>query len=403
MATINMLPPNPTSFYERGVRAIAKIERTEGDGSPGTTDIYTIYYTDATTSTFPVTHGADGEDGEDGEGGSVTTVQTITGTSPTLSLEGGAIKTWTLTGTSTFTLDLADGESLRLHIIPNGNALTLPTVRWPIAGEPTVPTWDEIVLKFVAVGEYVYGDHVGSYVIPEPIPEPGDPWTPLQVSPILWLDANRPQSLTVTSGLVDEWRDRTDNDFHASQTGSARPEYVADGINSLPSVEFGPGLTLVGMHGVQNWQEVFVVAQWTGGGTAFPEYNGLFTGTTGAEGDVVLIGTPGVGLYATPGTFSINATADAAAFPAITDPTLLHRFFPSPASVNNYQIGNDRNNAGRNWQGLIGEVIAFDETPTTDTRQRVEGYAAHKWGFADKLPIDHPYYAAAPTIEAPAP
>ena len=42
-------------------RSIASIERTDGDGSPGTTDTYTITYTDETTDTFTVYNGADGK------------------------------------------------------------------------------------------------------------------------------------------------------------------------------------------------------------------------------------------------------------------------------------------------------------------------------------------------------
>lgn len=40
---------------------IASITRTSGDGSPGTTDTYTITYTDASTDTFTVYQGDDGE------------------------------------------------------------------------------------------------------------------------------------------------------------------------------------------------------------------------------------------------------------------------------------------------------------------------------------------------------
>lgn len=41
-------------------RSIASVLRTSGTGAPGSTDTYTITYTDATTSTFQVYNGADG-------------------------------------------------------------------------------------------------------------------------------------------------------------------------------------------------------------------------------------------------------------------------------------------------------------------------------------------------------
>lgn len=45
-------------------KGVVSIVRTSGNGAPGTTDTYTITYSDSTTSTFSVYHGADGEDGQ---------------------------------------------------------------------------------------------------------------------------------------------------------------------------------------------------------------------------------------------------------------------------------------------------------------------------------------------------
>ena len=50
-----------TDYWQHIVgNGITSILRTSGDGSPGTTDTYTITYTDATTTTFTVYNGADG-------------------------------------------------------------------------------------------------------------------------------------------------------------------------------------------------------------------------------------------------------------------------------------------------------------------------------------------------------
>ena len=46
-------------------RGIVSTKRTSGDGSPGTTDTYTITYTDDTTDTFSVYNGADGASSEE--------------------------------------------------------------------------------------------------------------------------------------------------------------------------------------------------------------------------------------------------------------------------------------------------------------------------------------------------
>lgn len=55
-----------------------------------------------------------------------------------------------------------------------------------------------------------------------------------------------------------------------------------------------------------------------------------------------------------------------------------------------------RNTTGQNFDGYIAEVVAFSSFLTTDERQKVEGYLAHKWGLAANLAADHPYKAAPP-------
>jgi len=56
------------------------------------------------------------------------------------------------------------------------------------------------------------------------------------------------------------------------------------------------------------------------------------------------------------------------------------------------------------FNGTWGEIIFLDAVPDTDTEQRLEGYLAHKWGYAHKLPEAHPYRYLPPTkkvLEAP--
>ncbi len=86
------LAENPPSGTGTPGRGISSIERTAGDGSPGTTDTYTITYTDGSTNTYTVYNGADGDDGVTPEL-SIGTVETLeAGSKATASISGTAEK-----------------------------------------------------------------------------------------------------------------------------------------------------------------------------------------------------------------------------------------------------------------------------------------------------------------------
>jgi hypothetical protein len=49
----------------------------------------------------------------------------------------------------------------------------------------------------------------------------------------------------------------------------------------------------------------------------------------------------------------------------------------------------------RYMDGLVGEIIIAEDIDTA-SRQKAEGYLAHKWGLESALPSGHPYKSAAP-------
>lgn len=52
------------------------------------------------------------------------------------------------------------------------------------------------------------------------------------------------------------------------------------------------------------------------------------------------------------------------------------------------------------FTGEQGELIFLSAVPDTDTRQKFEGYLAHKWGMAGLLDVSHPYKNAPPVAES---
>ena len=60
-------------------------------------------------------------------------------------------------------------------------------------------------------------------------------------------------------------------------------------------------------------------------------------------------------------------------------------------------IGRNLSGADR-LDGQVAEVVVIDGALDEQTRQKIEGYLAHKWGLAASLPAEHPYKDSAPIV-----
>ena len=68
-------------------------------------------------------------------------------------------------------------------------------------------------------------------------------------------------------------------------------------------------------------------------------------------------------------------------------------------TASNFYIGND---AGQGANMVVGEIITFNTTLQTSTRQLLEGYLGWKWNMQTNLPTTHPYRSSAPTTDTTA-
>jgi hypothetical protein len=64
----------------------------------------------------------------------------------------------------------------------------------------------------------------------------------------------------------------------------------------------------------------------------------------------------------------------------------------------NLTIGAGINGGDRWLNGDLGELIITRTALSAAERQRLEGYAAHKWGLAANLPGGHPYQSVPPHL-----
>lgn len=263
-------------------------------------------------------------------------------------------------------------------------------------------------------------------------------WTPAEISTALWLDASDSATLfDATSGgslpadgsTIARWEDKSGNARHAIQgAAGSRPTRKTAIQNSLDIVRFDGTtdtisgtsppiasttdqvmwITLAKSNLSATLQRIFTIAGDVATNSPeqfFHRFNTTNKLQTFARGSAAE-------------SYSVDSTSD-----AITG----FRMFTSrvndvagrvESAVNGevftqankgsalisgthirYEIGAITGNTGsvQFLNGDLCEVVCVASTSTT-TRQLIEGYMAWKWGINSSLPVDHPYYSAAPTV-----
>ena len=253
-------------------------------------------------------------------------------------------------------------------------------------------------------------------------------WTPALLRPALWLDAADQSTITTATG-VSEWRDKSGNGRHFTQSVSAnQPAYSLDGINGLGSVSFD-GTAKALQRAPEAWAfqypvTVFIVFR----AAAFTNaYNSLFEffttsgpATAGWSDLIKSNGRSAVYLTSTAGAQPNYDGTGVATY--VTNRTYIFTGIHQNNSLFGLQNGNtDGSNSGSytlrtnlgtsplyigssplfsrytNWQ--IGEVIITNNAAlSTIDRLKIEGYLAWKWGIASELVTSSAFLNRPPLI-----
>jgi len=272
-------------------------------------------------------------------------------------------------------------------------------------------------------------------------------WDPSLISTALWLDAADASTITEVGGAVSQWNDKSGNGHNATADGN--PTYSATGLSTnKPAVQLdGTGDSFVSSItgiGSFNALDVYMVTQTTAAAAAdvntatfwgygnissasgsYPANRGqIFASATGAlSGEFITIihentsfvngclgsntytraadtaqilnsknSTSGTSLFSNGGAVTLDLAS------LITTSTNT-----APSSIgytvdSNFSIGAARASGNLIYSPAIkfAEVIVSSTLLSTDNRQRMEGYLAHKWGLTANLPANHPYKTAAP-------
>ena len=250
-------------------------------------------------------------------------------------------------------------------------------------------------------------------------------WTPAEIETALWLDAADSSTITETGGAVSVWADKSGNGRDVAQnTPRHRPVIGIELVNGLNVLSFGQlhdsgyayldGGSAHHSIGTGNLS-VFVVARSDKGSTGnviskadtdtsggrwalVAEAGGFVTGPNntqpGGLSDTGLYTSFGLGLLRIDGNesqqlWNNGLLSDSAALSwGSYDLTTSKPFW-----VGSYNNGGLTNNS---HVGVIAEVLILHSAVDDLTRQKTEGYLAHKWGLTANLPADHPYKSVAP-------
>jgi hypothetical protein len=240
----------------------------------------------------------------------------------------------------------------------------------------------------------------------------------------LWLDADDASTITLNGSNVSQWADKSGNARDATQvSASLQPSYNAT-FNSKPIVTFTrnntnhlvtPIITGNGIASGQSISVIQVIKPRTGWGSLYMSSIGTrpssgswwsfirqqdtnewgFHGGFQYWSSSILGSSASILVDTVAGGSSLNQFRDGTQIGTVNRAILP---FTSATSSQMWIGAGSQVSTGEAYEGDIMEVVFFTNAISTDTRQRLEGYLAHKWGLTANLPNDHPYKSEAPTL-----
>jgi hypothetical protein len=230
----------------------------------------------------------------------------------------------------------------------------------------------------------------------------------------LWLDGSDTTSLTISSGAITQWRDKSGSSNHFAQT-SGTPSSISDNGRSVVNFTSGAIMTSANQITFTGSSAFFIVSRLNlinasnaGMLLGFTNINGAdfsirFYGPYGPN--LVLAGTDGTGTngydlgnnnYYVNGTF--NPSFRGSTYSNVY--SLIATVAPPVSGTSFLTLSSSF--MSRFFIGYVAEFLYYPGGLTSRQRQQVEGYLAWKWGIQSSLPGSHPNFSVN-EISAPFP
>ncbi|MES2982476.1 MAG: IPT/TIG domain-containing protein [Verrucomicrobiota bacterium] len=278
------------------------------------------------------------------------------------------------------------------------------------ASDGTTQTSDDVVITVMRNNLPIV--NAGS---DQTIPLVDAPWTPANLTTTGWYDASDASTITASSGLVSQWRDKSGNALHLSAS-AGNPQTGSVSINGRNALDFtGDIMTTASNPFGATVHNALVIAvhrvDTVNSGVLFSLTGSMNTANRWQPHAPY---SDGIAYFDTGGAVAPNRVS--AGFGVSNNTVVLSGFYGS--TTDNVQqvfkngsllVGDNGGHAvttagnirvgglDTSYQDTsIAEMIIINGTVSVSNRQKLEGYLAHKWGLAASLPIGHPHKAAAP-------
>jgi hypothetical protein len=240
-------------------------------------------------------------------------------------------------------------------------------------------------------------------------------WTPKNSDFAIggWWDVADLSTLTHTGSGISEWRDKSGNAYHGTQSTDAdRPRFnpLAFGERAGLTWDSSDGLSSA-LSASSGSESVFCVGQTPGGtiNTIIGAFNGSggrqfrveannqlgfvrqgVAGTSSGTGNTIPLDTPIlIGLTYDSSTVTFYSQGQILGSPISFSPSLTAG---RTSYLGRQQLGLE------GWDGTLAEIIVIQSVVPDDIREKIEGYLAWKWEFQNSLAAGHRYVSRPPTI-----
>lgn len=228
-------------------------------------------------------------------------------------------------------------------------------------------------------------------------------WTPQRISTSLWFDAADTSTITVVSGAVSEWGDKSGKGGHWEQSDPNRqptydgvlggvtvPKLNRDRYFQGPYLNYSEHFWLAVVSPSNVSENDFLGSNAATSSHAFTMfYANRLRGHTWANSSGDRFNLDSNSTVTAGATYLAGQFQQGSTFGIMLNGVVetLEIALSGTTGVQTFQNGRSTMQSTT----LIAEVVLLEPGWTYIDRQKLEGYLAHKWGLTTKLPPEHPF------------